>query len=280
MLASTAAFAGMSMVVREVGKAIPPMELAFFRSALLAGVAGAALAGARARFSPDGSMMARSLFGFLGVCCFFHSASRLDAHLAALLAWTTPVFTFAFSIARGEAKPSARAWACCLSAFAGAVLAIGSGGAGGGGIDWIGIAAGVAGALFSALGYVALRQAAARAAPSATILCFGLVGMLVSAPAAASAYVAPEPAQWVAIAAVGLLAWAYQACVTRAYALESPAVLAPVSLLAPVWVLLAESGWLGRMPGPGAVAGTLLIVAGLRGLTAPPAHLRAGAVAR
>jgi len=99
MLASAAAFAGMTAAAKFVGARVPVFEIVFVRAAL--SVLATLWMLRRAREPALGSrrplLFLRGLFGFAGVSCSFYSVIHLPLAEATLLQFTHPLFTVALA---------------------------------------------------------------------------------------------------------------------------------------------------------------------------------------
>ena len=127
ILISAFGFATMSMLVKLSGD-LPVMQKSFFRNFIAALVAlvtikkaGTSLAVKRENV---GGMLARSIFGTVGMVCNYYSVQYMILPDSTILAKLSPFFTILYSWFLLREKVNRRQWAAIFISFFGCVLVI------------------------------------------------------------------------------------------------------------------------------------------------------------
>jgi drug/metabolite transporter (DMT)-like permease len=221
MLASAAAFAGMTAAAKVVGARLPLFEIVFVRAAL--SVVATLVLLRRARVPAFGSrrplLFLRGLFGFAGLSCSFYAVIHLPLAEATLLQFTHPLFTVVLAalvlgerIERGVVLGIALAVAGVLTVvrpaalFGGASAPLGA----------FAVTVALAGAFFAADAYVSVRHLARTGEhPLAIVLSFPLVATVLAAPLMLREFVWPSAREWVWLLGAAACAQIGQLCLTR-----------------------------------------------------------------
>jgi len=220
MLASAAAFAGMTAAAKLLGARLPLFEIVFVRAALSTLATLWLLR--RAREPALGSrrplLWLRGLFGFCGLSCSFYAVIHLPLAEATLLQFTHPLFTVALAaLLLGERIERGVLLGIPLSVLG--ILAVARPAALFGGpssLDSFAVAVGLAGAFFAADAYVSVRHLARTGEhPLAIVLWFPLVTTFLSAPLMLQSFVWPRGAEWLWLLAAGGFAQIGQMSLTR-----------------------------------------------------------------
>jgi drug/metabolite transporter (DMT)-like permease len=221
MLASAAAFAGMTAAAKLVGARIPLFEIVFVRAAF--SVVATLLLLRRARVPALGSrrplLFLRGLFGFAGVSCSFYAVIHLPLAEATLLQFTHPLFTVALAalvlgerIERGVALGVPLAVLGLLAIVRPAALFGGESAP----LDPFATGVALAGAFFAADAYVSVRHLARTGEhPLAIVLSFPLVSVVLALPLMLRDLVWPTGMEWLWLLAAGGCAQLGQMSLTR-----------------------------------------------------------------
>jgi drug/metabolite transporter (DMT)-like permease len=242
----------MAMVARLVSRTIPGHEVALVRFVTGVLVVGLAVALLRLDLRPRrwGWLISRGVFGGVAVLLYFQCIEKIGVALATLLNYTAPVWSMTFAwIFLGE-KPHRHAGLALVLTLTGVVLVIG-----GRGHDWrLGVwgAAGVLSAVFSGMAVTSIRASrrqdpgGSRGESSWTVFAsFTLFGSLITLPTVIpplGSWVAPNPREWLLLAACGLLSVAAQLLMTSALGRLTAARFAVIQQVTVVLALLG--GWL------------------------------------
>ncbi len=221
MLASAAAFAGMTAAAKFVGARVPVFEIVFVRAALSVILTFWLLR--RARVPALGSrrplLWLRGLFGFCGVSCSFYSVIHLPLAEATLLQFTHPLFTVALAaLLLGERIERGVLLGVPLSVLG--VLVVVRPAAIFGGVsaplDAFAVSVAIAGAFFAADAYVSVRHLARTGEhPLAIVLSFPLVTTVLALPLMLRDFVWPTGIEWLWLLGAGACAQVGQMCLTR-----------------------------------------------------------------
>jgi drug/metabolite transporter (DMT)-like permease len=268
MLASAAAFAGMTAAAKFVGSRLPLFEIVFVRAAF--SVAATLLLLRHARVPALGSrrplLWLRGLFGFAGVSCSFYSVIHLPLAEATLLQFTHPLFTVALaSLTLGERLERGVVLGIPVSVI-GVLTVVRPAALFGGAsapLDAFAVGVALSGAFFAADAYVSVRHLARTGEhPLAIVLSFPLVTVGLALPLMLRAFVWPEPQEWLWLIGAGACAQVGQICLTRGIQLL-PASRATVFSYTQI-VFAAALGALlfGERPDAGTLAGGALVLAG------------------
>lgn len=266
IIASAFMFALTGATVKAASVRLPYTEVVFFRSALgLAALLPWLVRGGLRGLATaiPGLHLLRGATGLAAMYCFFFALGHLELATAVLLNYAAPLFIpFIAAVWLGEAVPASLRWAGPLG-FAGIALILDPGlpFLHGGGMPEPAALIGVAAGLLAAVSFVAIRRLHASEPTTRIVFYFGVISTVVSAIPLLWTWRTPEPALWGLLAAMGASATAGQLLLTRAYALAPAAQVGPFTYA--VVVFAAALGWgvWGEVPGPGAVLGTLLVVA-------------------
>ncbi|MCS6930836.1 MAG: DMT family transporter [Acetobacteraceae bacterium] len=268
MLGACAVFAAMGVLVKLLGERLPVVELIFFRNALslpivLAfGLRGATLASVMRTRRPLGHL-ARAVVGLSAMGCSFFSLTVLPLAEHTALTHTTPLFATLLAVLLLGERPGLWRISALVAGFGGIlVIAAGQGGFSGAlaGPALAGLAAAVAHGVFSA-GSTLLVRGLSASESSATIVFYQAVLMaLIMSVFLPFVWVAPTPAEWLLLLALGLAGGLGQILVTEAYARAQVSAIAPYSYSTLLWA--AGFGLLvfGDVPGASTGIGAAMIV--------------------
>lgn len=181
MLASAAAFAGMSACVKAAPE-IPLLEKVFVRNLISLVIAGAvALRMGRpllGRRSSRPFLLLRSLLGLAGVTCYFYAIDHLILADAAMLTKLSPFFVAAFALLFLGEKPARAVIAAMIIAFAGGLFVIKPR------FDLSILPAliGLSSSVFAGAAYTVVRSLRQRETPETIVFFFSMVSALCLLP--------------------------------------------------------------------------------------------------
>lgn len=228
MLISALGFSSMSMLVKLSGP-LPLMQKSFFRNLIAAAVAavsmrrlGMPMIVQRENLHP---MLARSIFGTIGLVCNYYAVSHMILSDSTILAKLSPFFTILSSWILLHEKVSRRQWiAICLS-FVGCLLVVQPSFAGGGSFPAL-IA--ILGGITAGIAYTYVRLLTQRGEQKAMIIfCFSAFSCLVSVPFLLFDFAPMTLAQLAMLLGSGVAAAVGQFGMTNAYALAPSRFLGP-----------------------------------------------------
>jgi drug/metabolite transporter (DMT)-like permease len=268
MLASAAAFAGMTAAAKSVGARLPLFEIVFVRAALSVLVTLILLR--RARVPALGSrrplLWLRGLFGFAGVSCSFYAVIHLPLAEATLLQFTHPLFTVVLAaLVLGERIERGVALGIPL-AVAGVVTIVRPAALFGGAsapLDAFAVSIALAGAFFAADAYVSVRHLARTGEhPLAIVLSFPLVTTALALPLVLRDPVWPTPREWLWLLAAGLCAQLGQMSLTRGIQLLPASRATVFSYAQIVFAALLGALLFAERPDAWTLVGGALVLAG------------------
>lgn len=267
MLIAAFAFSVMTLFVKLAGQRLPAHEIVAVRALLTLVFSYVALR--RAGIPPLGSkrplLWLRGVFGFLALSSVYYAVTHLPLAEATVLQYLHPPLTaiLAGLVLREQVDRSA-GWSLALG-IAGVVLIAQPAavfGAASVELSSLGLAAAVAGAVFSSCAYVSVRKLGASENPLVIVLYFPLVALPASIPALAVDAVWPRGIEWLWLLLVGISTQIGQVSYTRALTLDAAARNAAYSYVqvpfAALWGALFFDAW----PNLYSLVGSLLILGG------------------
>ena len=264
MLLGSLAFTVMSALAKRGATAVPFMDLVFYRNFIGFVVLTPFLLRPLIRrgVRRPGLLLARSVFGFLGLSTTFYGISKLPLSDSMLLFNTVPLFVII--LARLFLKePLKREYPVILAISMVGVLIILRPG-----LDVINFAGAVqaGGAINIALAYILLRRLAGDDDPFIIVYGFHFLTALFSLTAVGFSLPIPPAEMWPTVVGVGVTGALGQVLLTLAYRADPAGRVALANYAGiPIGVLL---GWLfwSEIPDGYTIAGGVLIVSGLAGL--------------
>jgi drug/metabolite transporter (DMT)-like permease len=253
MLASALCFSLMVVCVRAVGPRIPLAEVVLVRA--LISVALSAWLLWRARIPPlghrRGLLVIRGVLGTVALVCVYAAVVRLPMATATVLQYLYPTLTAALAWPLLGERLGPRLLVAMLVGWLGVLviaipgmgLGAGPGAVGGmAGVDPLGLMLALAGALLTALAYVAVRQLGRSEHPLVIVLYFPLMAVPLMLPAVLLQPVWPTAREAAALLGVGLFTQLGQIGLTQGLT-ALPAARATALSYAQV-VFAALWGWL------------------------------------
>ncbi|WP_372426042.1 DMT family transporter [Salinarimonas chemoclinalis] len=261
----------MDAAVKLATASLPVVQVTFLRFAFGAFAIAAVVAWTRPRVPSWETLRINFVRGLLVVATglsFFTALSRLPLAEATALSFLAPGFMALFGALILKERVGARALAALAIGFAGMlVIVFGQGGfsrgfASGVTLDPIGVAAGLAAAVFYALAMVLVR---ARARIDGVVTIVALQHLFPALVLAGPAAVVWEPLTGdlaLLFCLVGTLGVGGHLLLARAFRSAEAARIAPIDYTALVWAAALGLVMFGEVPGWATLAGAGLIVAG------------------
>ena len=269
LVGSAFMFSLMTLGVKHLGARLPVAELVLARSlvGLSISIGMARMAGINPWGRRRGLLALRGLLGTVALGCIFAALKRLPLAEATVLQFLYPTLTAALAwILLGE-SPNRRGLGALLIGWLGVMVLVRPGS---GALPLAGVLLALAGALFTSLAYVSVRQLARTESPLVIVFWFPLISALLSLPLVLQHPVAPTGNDLVWLLAVGLVTQAGQLGLTEGLARLPAARATPIGY---VQVAFASFwGWrvFGETVGPTSlVGGGLVLVAALLSQTTP-----------
>ncbi len=260
----------MSLQVKAAGARLPSQEIVLVRSVVLAIGSWALLR--RKGLSPAGVrrglLVTRGVLGFTALSCFFFALTRLPLADATVIHHMNPVFTALLAALLLGERISARAIGFVALSLAGVILIARPGFIFGtaGGLDPLGVAVGMAGALFSAAAFVTVRKLGATDEPLVIVFYFAVISTVASVPIVVPIAMAPTAGEWALLLGVGLATLLAQIAVTHGLTLAPAGRASAIGYLQIVFAALWGIIFFREFPDAVGVLGALLIVVGTLGI--------------
>jgi drug/metabolite transporter (DMT)-like permease len=260
-LVSAASLAALNALVKLVearGASLP--EVLFFRQALSVPLVAAAvavgpgLATLRTRRLPAHAV--RMASGLTGMALLYLCVTRLPLAEATTLTFTVPIFaTILGALWLGE-PTGWRRWLAVGVGFSGVLVVVRPGG---GSMDALGLAAGLAYGLTAAFVSIQLRQIGRTEGPLTTVFWFAALSVPVLAPVLLVMRPHP-PLVWAMLGGVGVLGALTQVTLTGALRFGPVSAVVPIDYAGLIWASLF--GWLafGLLPTHATLLGAPLVV--------------------
>lgn len=261
-------FSLMSLLVKVAGQRLPSSELVMGRSIVSLVISYAMLK--RVRVNPwgerKGLLAVRGLLGFGGLLCFFYAIPRLPLADVTVIQFTNPVFT-ALLAALLLKERLHRAILLSIGLSLSGVLLIAQPAFLFGeqvaplDLDAVGIA--LAGAVFAALAYTAVRKLRETEHPLVVVFYFPLVSIPACIPILAPVFVWPTPIEWLMLLGIGVLTQIAQVFLTRGLHLETAGRATSVSYLQILFAAAWGMIFFAEFPDALSIVGAALVITGL-----------------
>jgi drug/metabolite transporter (DMT)-like permease len=308
MVASAACFAAMAPFTRKWLRAVDPQSIVLARAIVMIVVFGAwgIVRRVDLRGHDRPGLLLRGFVGYLAISCYVWSTQHLPSGQAVLLQYSHPVFVAALAPMLLKERPGPLHWPLVLAGFAGLAIAIGVGGSAAP-FERAAVIA-LLGACLSGIAYMTVRRISATETPLTIIFWFALVmlpasaigtlspwslldaaaralgvqpetGAAPAAAATAALHVLPATGmEWLGYAGVVAAGLAGQVTLTEGLARAGAARAVAVTMAGPLFGLVFDRLFFGRMPTVLALAGTATVVIALTLLAwlKPPAALTEG----
>jgi len=200
----------------------------------------------------------RSLFGWLGVTAMFAAVSYIPLSDASAISFLNPVFGMLLAIPLLGEKVGPWRWFAAGMAFTGALILLRPG------PETFQVAAllALAAAMLLGMELIFIKKLANREAAFQILLINNGIGLVFSTLAVLSVWSAPTPAQWGALAALGGMMAAAQACFVNAMARADASFVTPFSYVTLIFAVLYDRLVFDVVPDAVSLIGTLIILTG------------------
>ncbi|MBY4895063.1 DMT family transporter [Rhodobacteraceae bacterium N5(2021)] len=222
-----------------------------------------------------GLHIGRTLTGFGGVTCMFAAAALIPLADATAITFLNPVFGMILAIPLLGERVGKWRWLAAAIAFAGALVLIRPGA----GAIAPGAFLALAAALAFGLELTFIKRLAGRERPLQILFVNNSLGVLIATAAVIAVWQPPTVAQWAALAALGTLMAAAQACFVNAVARADASLVTPFSYLTLVFAALYDFAVFGVTPTGLSLLGATIIIAGAALLAWREARAKAPSIA-
>jgi drug/metabolite transporter (DMT)-like permease len=259
-------FSIMSLFVKLAGQRIPSMQIVFVRAVITLALSWALVRRARLPLwgNRRGMLLLRGLLGFGALSCFYFSIVHLPLAEATVIQYLNPVFAAIIAaIVIGE-RLGPREITGVLVSMAGVLLiarpSFVFGGATTVSLAYVAIA--VAGAMFSAIAYVAVRMLRGVDHHLVVVFYFPLVTVPLSLPFAVAMWVPPTTVDWLLLLGVAIATQFAQVHMTHGLQLEPTGRATAIGYIQIVFAALWGIVLLGEHPDWWTALGAAVIIGG------------------
>ncbi|NVK13928.1 MAG: DMT family transporter [Rhodobacteraceae bacterium] len=265
ILAATTFIAGTTLLAKSLGTdllgaPLHPLQISHGRFLFaFAGISTAVLI-LRPRFIRPhwGYHIGRTTFGWAGVTLMFASVAYIPLADATAITFLNPVFGMLLAIPLLGERVGPWRWGAALIAMMGAMILLRPTPASFQPAALLALGA----AAVMGLELIFIKKLAGREGPLQVLWFNNLLGMLIASGAVLPVWQMPSPAQWAALAALGLLMACAQACFINGMARADASFVAPFSYATLVFAALYDFFGFGVVPDAISFLGACIILAG------------------
>ena len=263
MLMATVLIAGTTLAAKllggdSLGDPLHPLQISHGRF-LFAFLAIGSVAGAmRLRVErPDlRSHVARSIAGWSGVTLMFAAVSFIPMADATAISFLNPVFAMVLAIPLLGERVGPWRWGAAGLAVVGAVVLIRPGA---GSFQPAALLA-LASAMVLGVEIILIKRLSGREKPLQILLINNAIGLVVATVAVAFVFQWPSPAQWAALAALGLMMAGAQSCFIQSMKRADASFAVPFSYATLIFAGLYDFAVFDVVPVPSSLTGAAIIV--------------------
>lgn len=202
--------------------------------------------------------LGRSALGWGGVTCMFAAASFIPLSDATAISFLNPVFGMMLAIPLLGEKVGPVRWSAALIALIGAAILTRPGG---GSIEFGALLA-LASALLLGTELIFIKRLTGNEGPYQILLVNNAIGLVIASLAVIPVWIAPTPAQWAALAGIGVLMAMAQTCFVNAMARADASFVAPFFYAALVFAALYDALAFNVLPDATSLLGATIILTG------------------
>ena len=262
---SAALLAGATLLAKAIGTgalgpALHPLQIGHgrFLFALAAIAATAAVLRPRPTRPDFFRHGLRSALGWGGVTLMFAAAAFIPLSDATAISFLNPVFAMILAIPLLGERVGRIRWSAALVALAGAGVLTRPGA---GALEFGALLA-LASAILIGGELILIKTLSEREGPLQILLINNVIGLVISSVAAGFVWRWPTGEQWAALAGIGLLLAATQACFVNAMARADASFVAPFLFAALVFATLYDALVFGVVPDGTSILGAAVILGG------------------
>lgn len=201
---------------------------------------------------------ARSGLGWGGVTLMFAAAGFIPLSDATAITFLNPVFGMMLAIPLLGERVGPVRWGAALIALAGAAILTRPGG----GAIAFGALLALGSALLFGAELILIKRLSGRERAVQILLVNNAIGLAIASAALVFAWQPPTPSQWAALAGIGCLMAAAQACFVNAMARADASFVAPFFYAALVFAALYDAAFFRVFPDAVSVIGACVILTG------------------
>lgn len=200
----------------------------------------------------------RCVFGWAGVSLMFAAAARIPLSDATAISFLNPVFAMMLAIPLLGEKVGPWRWAATGIALVGALVLLRPG------PDSFQVAALLAlgAAMMMGVEVICIKRLARMEGPFQILIINNAIGLCIATVAVLAVWQPPNPAQWGALAALGVLMACAQTCFLQAMRFADATLTLPMTYATLVFAALYDAWLFGVIPDAVSVLGAAIIVSG------------------
>jgi len=205
-----------------------------------------------------GLHIGRTSFGWAGVSLMFASVAFIPLADATAITFLNPVFAMMLAIPLLGEKVGPWRWGAAVVALVGAMVLLRPTPASFQPAALLALAA----AMVMGLELIFIKKLANREPPLQVLLINNAIGLVIASAAVLPLWQMPSPAQWAALAALGLLMACAQACFINGMARADASFVAPFSYATLIFAAAYDFLGFGVVPDAVTVLGAVIILTG------------------
>lgn len=278
-LAASGFVAGTTLLAKALGNGslgpeMHAMQISHGRFLFALIAIGMATAVLRPRFTrPDLKLhVMRSTLGWGGVSLMFAAAAFIPLSDATAISFLNPVFGMMLAIPLLGERVGPVRWSAAGIALVGAVILTRPGN---GAIEFGAVLA-LGSAILLGTELIVIKLLAGREGPMQILLVNNVIGLIIATVAVLFVWQAPNAQQWAALAGIGFLMAAAQACFVNAMARADASFVAPFFYAALVFAALYDAAVFSVIPDAVSLLGAAIILTGAGLLAWREGRLRQG----
>lgn len=265
MLSATAFIAGTTLLAKAIGAGhlgppLHPLQISHGRFVFAFALFAMIAAVLRPRIQrPDLRLhLGRTFFGWGGVTLMFAAVAFIPLGDATAISFLNPVFAMLLAIPLLGERVGRIRWSAACIALIGALILLRPTPASFQPAALLALAAAVA----MGLEVIFIKKLAGREAPFQILLVNNAIGVVIASLAVIPVWVPPSPAQWMALAAIGVLMATAQTFFINAMARADASFIAPFSYATLIFAALYDALIFGARPDAISAVGAAIILSG------------------
>ncbi len=278
MLTATAFIAATMLLAKSLGTdtlgpPLHPLQVSHGRFLFAFLAIGTAAAVFRPRIANPhlGLHVGRTLFGWGGVTLMFAAVAFIPLSDATAISFLNPVFGMLLAIPLLGEKVGPWRWLAALTALIGAMILLRPGP---GTFQLAGLLA-LGAAIIMGMELIFIKKLANREPPFQILLVNNTIGLCIATLAVLPVWTMPTSAQWSALASLGILMAAAQACFVNAMARADASFITPFSYVTLIFATFYDLLIFDVWPDWISITGAAIILGGASLLAWRERHLRA-----
>ncbi|SFS15867.1 EamA-like transporter family protein [Yoonia litorea] len=258
-IAATMLFAK-SLGTETLGPPLHPLQISHgrFLFAFLTIATMAAVLRPRISRPHFGLHIGRTLFGWGGVTLMFAAVAYIPLSDATAISFLNPVFGMLLAIPLLGERVGPWRWFAAFTALLGALVLLRPGPDS---FQLAGLLA-LGAAVVMGMELIFIKKLANREGPFQILLVNNTIGLVIATVAVLPVWVMPTPAQWAALAGLGMLMAAAQACFVNAMARADASFITPFSYITLVFASLYDLLIFDVVPDAVSISGAAIILGG------------------